>query len=375
MIYKNRTTGLLFSLTLLMLTTVSFAETRYKIKSTDNLSKIIERYYPQSHLTKAQLLIGLLAKNQGAFRGGNINFLLRGKQLILPDESNLEILSDDVSKEILAKHARYFQRGETGDFGSPITMGYVVNKSQGTAVISKNQELQTVKIDQLEKESQDLRKRLEKLIHDKNESDAQLRKVEAVLQRTLKKAKEGEASVGSKSKVLEETKKKLDQQTKEKVDTFQSINAEKAQVSNSSGQLGESSEAVSANTTTSKRITNKETGIGSMMTMLQKYSLPLFGLLLFLFAWLFWSKNKKNRLIADEENIQLEIEQAYQDDKDFLKATTVEEESSTDTVKIDMATAYIDAGDIDSATRILNTLINEGNAAQRKRAQKLLNSL
>ncbi len=164
------------------MTTTSFAETRYKVKSTDNVIRIIERYYQQSDLTRSQLLVGVLAKNQQAFRGGNINFLLRGKELVLPDESNIETLSDDESKELLAQHARYFRRGQTGNFGSPIANGYLVNKSQKASAIENKQVLQTVKINQLEKESDDLRKRLDKLIAEKNDSDAQLRKVEEALQ-------------------------------------------------------------------------------------------------------------------------------------------------------------------------------------------------
>ena len=108
--------------------------------------------------------------------------------------------------------------------------------------------------------------------------------------------------------------------------------------------------------------------------MLEQYYLPIIAFILFLFAWFFWNKNKKNRLIADEMNIKPEIDKAYQEDKDFLNAK-IEEEPTKDTVKIDMAVAYIDAGDIDSATGILNKLINEGSTAQRKQAQKLLNSL
>ncbi len=108
--------------------------------------------------------------------------------------------------------------------------------------------------------------------------------------------------------------------------------------------------------------------------MLKQYYLPIVGFLLFIFAWLFWSKNKKNRLIADEENIKPEIEKVYLEDKDFLN-TNIEEGPLKNTVKIDMAMSYIDAGDIDSATGILNKLINDGSSAQRKQAQKILNTL
>ncbi|MEB8433676.1 hypothetical protein OO007_15665 [Cocleimonas sp. KMM 6892] len=374
MISKNKIIYLtLCSFLSLALMSVSFAETRYKVKSTDNLNKIIERYYSQSDLTRSQLLIGLLARNQEAFRGGNINFLLRGKQLILPNESDIETLSDEEAKALLSEHARYFRRGQTGDFGSPIANGYLVNKSKKADVIQNKQELQTIKIDQLEKESDDLRKRLDQLIADKNESDAQLRKVEEALQKTLSKpqAADTDATAASHAQKFEESKKKLDEQAKEKIDIFQSINAEKSQISNAQNQLeveGKSTN-VSANNEASK-----EAGMKSIMSMLEKYYLPIIAFLLLLFGWMFWVKNKQNRLIADEVNIQPEIEKAYLEEKDFLNVD-MEQEPLKDSVKIDMAVAYIDAGDIDSAKDILHKLINEGDSPQRDRAQKLLNTI
>jgi len=382
------------SILFLVLMTTSFAETQYRVKSTDNLNRIIGRHYQQSDFTRSQLLVGVLAKNPKAFRGGNINFLLRDKQLILPDESDIETLSDDEAKELLSKHVGYFRRGETGGFGSPLASGYLVSRGQKkTNAIEDKQVLQTVKIDQLEKESENLRKRLEKLISEKSESDAKLRKVEEDLQNTFNKTSKSEGGAETQGSEAEQDKKKLNEQVKEKIDGFQSINAQKtdalnplkdglpAQVDNSSNILSSNNVkeettnfSISDNQQNTLGVSDKEVGIGSIKTILEQYYLPILVFLLFILAWLFWSKDKKNRLIAKEVNIQSEVEQTYLEDVDFLNQQP-EEAPSKNTVKIDMAKAYIDAGDTNSATDILNRLINEGNSAQRERAQNLLNTL
>ncbi len=391
MMQANKNTLMISSSILsLAIMTPSFAETRYKVKSSDNLNRIIEKHYQQSDLTRSQLLIGVLAKNQQAFRGGNINFLLRGKQLLLPDESNIETLSDEEAKEVLASHSSYFRRGKTGDFGSPIASGYLVSRSKKTtSAIENKQVLQTVKIDQLKKESEDLRNQLDKLITAKNESDAKLRKVEEDLQNTLNNTSKSKSGAESQGSEAELDKKKLNEQVKEKIDVFQSINAQKAvalnplkeemsdQVDNSSSNNARE-EATNSNLSGNQKdtigVSSQETGIRPIMAVLEQYYLPILAFLLFVLGWFFWNKNKRNRLIAEEVNIQPEVEQAYLDDVDFLNQQS-EEEPSKNTVKIDMAKAYIDAGDTNSATDILNKLINEGNSTQRKQAQDLLNML
>ncbi|KAG1663470.1 hypothetical protein GQR58_020406 [Nymphon striatum] len=336
------------------------AETTYKVKSTDNLNRIIERNYQNSDLTRAQLLIGVLAKNPDAFRGGNINYLQRGKNLILPDDSEIETLTDEEAKEVLATHSSYFRKGRTGDFGSPIAGGYLVSKSKKTsAKIENKQVLQTIKIDQLEKESEDLRKRLERLIAEKNESDAKLRQVEKDLQNTLSANASSPSS--NVDPISDEDKKKLSKQQKDKIDSFQTINT---QGSNSIGQ-----ELNSQASTKQSEVTPR----GGQLPLLQ-YQLPILALLLSIFAWIFWNKNKKNRLIAKEANIQSEVEKAYLDDEDFLNQQP-EEIPIENTVKFDMAKAYIESGDVESAKDILHRLINEGNKAQREQAQSLLNTL
>ncbi len=390
MIHKNKTTWLLTSTVLsFAVMTCSFAETRYKVKSTDNLNKIIDNHYQQSDLSRSQLLVGVLAKNQQAFRGGNINFLLRGKQLLLPEESDIKTLSDTEAKELLANHARYFRRGRTGDFGSPIAGGYLVsNRQKTTSALQNKQILQTDKIDRLEKESEDLRNRLDRLIAEKNQSDAKLRQLEETLQNTFDKSRTTNSLGNAESELsdAELDKKKLTEQASKKIDGFQSINAQKTQILNPltkelSGHLDNSSMddgkgqiSLSDNQENVKGVSDKEAGIWPIMAILERYYIPVLALLLFVFTWIFWNKNKKNRLIADEVYLQPDIEQAYLDDADFLNKQS-EEAPLKNSVKIDMARAYIEAGDTDSASNILNKLINEGNSAETKQAQKLLNTL
>lgn len=83
----------------------------------------------------------------------------------------------------------------------------------------------------------------------------------------------------------------------------------------------------------------------------------------------FGSFGAKEAEKAVDEDEPETIDLGVNDDLDFLAGT---DESGT---KLDLARAYIDMGDIDGARDILQEVIQEGNAAAKEEARKLLDSL
>ncbi|MEE2705060.1 MAG: hypothetical protein VX397_02970 [Pseudomonadota bacterium] len=58
------------------------------IKRGDVLGGIIRKYYDGSSLDRNVLQFGIVRSNKHAFRGGNANFMLAGKQIKLPSINN-----------------------------------------------------------------------------------------------------------------------------------------------------------------------------------------------------------------------------------------------------------------------------------------------
>ena len=59
----QKSTLIIFFAYLVYIPLLLFAETNYKVKSTDNLSRIIQKFYKNSKLTRQQIFIGILAEN------------------------------------------------------------------------------------------------------------------------------------------------------------------------------------------------------------------------------------------------------------------------------------------------------------------------
>ena len=158
---KNLTTT--FGIFFIIFITASLvdADTEYTVKPTDNLNRIIAKFYPESPISRPQIQRGILAENPDAFKGGNINFLMRGKRLLLPDEKKLVHLSNGNAKPARDKNAE-----------------------MGTKAAANTLSLQTEKVSQLKKESEDLKVRLEKLLAEKSASDAMLREINDALQKS-----------------------------------------------------------------------------------------------------------------------------------------------------------------------------------------------
>lgn len=107
---------LLFSLSMIVSTPGAADRTYGPVKNNDYLSKIVKKSYPQTTLTRDQLMIGILRANYDSFRGGNVHFLKVGEKLILPDEDVVSQISKDEATRTVKEHFVFFKRGRPGTF-------------------------------------------------------------------------------------------------------------------------------------------------------------------------------------------------------------------------------------------------------------------
>ncbi len=342
------------------------AETRYRVKSSDNLNTIVERFYKDSELTKGQLLVGILVENPRAFKGGNVNFLLRGKRLTLPNENNLQQISPEGASEVLSEHARFFRSGVTGNLPLPVFTELVLEQEvsiESSNILAK-QKIQTQKIDQLQQESNELKKQLEVLINEKSDRDQRLVELEESLKQTLGIAKKSNPVVDSaKKQALEETNKQLQKK----------LNITKS-------ELAEHSKS---NTTLERKVENLREVLGEGknkdVTVDSKTSVFssvywLFPLALFVGFLLYLFRQKKRLATIPDEKIEVS-ESGYiesYEDRTLERGVIIEEEPLDTSVKLDVARAYIEAEDTQSALDILSEIMEEGSDEQRKVAHELL---
>jgi FimV-like protein len=380
---------------LLMVETLS-AETRYRVKSSDNVNTIVERYYPNSDLSRGQLLVGILIKNPRAFKGGNINFLLRGKRLTLPDESDIQKVSPDKASELLSEHARFFRFGLAGNLPTPTFSEMESDPEEFNGSNNRSNDIllkqksQTKKIDQLQLESNDLKKQLETLLYEKSNRDVRLLELEKSLKESLTVDKQANTPDNSVQLELKKSNKLLQQalsKTKSELAEKSKSNIElKSEVESFQDIMGDNDTTTKMPNDVAKVvIENKIEGRSDKIILepstniLLKlvWLLPL--ILLALFLYYFFGKNRHAR--QDDDTVKVN-EAGYIDSyesniTEFQDNVAEEpEESSLETsVKLDVARAYIEAEDTQSALDILTEIMEEGSDEQRQQAHDLLETI
>ncbi len=359
---KKLTVFISLSIVSLFLISALEAETRYRVRSSDNLNSIVEQFYENSEWSKGQLLVGVLAKNPSAFKGGNINFLLRGKYLTLPDEHDLDRISPENAREILSEHARFFRIGITGDLPSPISSDLInkrvdlVKAKTVAKVILAKQKKQNKKIDQLQQESNELKKQLALLVDEKYSRDKRLIELEESLKQTLAIEKTESPDIDS-----------------VQTQTLNVIKSELADNARSNTTLEIKAENVG-------EVWNKEPG---KKRIIEPSASILSGLiwlvpLALLASFLFYLFSKKKKLAAQSDD-HIEVSESGYIETYVERAIELEpqeEDQPLETsVKLDVARAYIEAEDTQSALDILSEIMEEGTDEQRKVAHELLEEI
>ena len=182
----------------IVFTTQTVFAKSYRIRSSDNISRIVDKFYANRTLSKQQVMVGLLSRNPRAFKGGNVNFLLRGRRIQLPKESEMPVISDADAKAILSQHNSFFRRGRTGVGKLPKLGGKSrVTSAKVTATNMLNQPIvsvarqseQIAKIKRLETETKALKLQLDRLLEARKERDKKLLELERSINQSLEEEK------------------------------------------------------------------------------------------------------------------------------------------------------------------------------------------
>lgn len=153
------------------------AQTAYKVKSTDSLSRIANKFYKGSKLSRHQIYIGILAENPNAFRLGNINYLKRGQTLNLPDANNILAMEAKDATRLVAEHNDNANKGRKISLSPPFkdyTPKASSVNSRDINALAEKQQAASDKLKKLDSESEQLRFKLEQLEADKKAMDDEL---------------------------------------------------------------------------------------------------------------------------------------------------------------------------------------------------------
>ena len=398
----------------------TFADSNYRVKSSDNLTSIAAKQYDGSGLTRSQILVGIYASNPKSFKNGNINKLLRGQKLILPDADKIGKISHGEAELVLSAR----KKGKKKRFKKRVKSSKSKRKSKSRKkrkVISASQKRSVKKIKKLEKEGETLKARLEKLMADKAVSDNKLKELEGSLQEALKKTaaiatvstvsevtkpekdisktpaeKTKEASesdavtkranekLREKNALLEqklqESKKEIASKARAKLEKEQAIKEPQKPVINKTDKADvsdPSKENQGVKASAENKIQSTSGNSTSTFDSSNKYlQWALLSLLIFPLVWF-----ARRFITAKKVKEQPAWVVAAEEPNDMLSTTSermnthYQEAPLESSIKLDVASAYLDAGDTDEAILILNEIVLEGSEEQQAQAQALLNSL
>jgi pilus assembly protein FimV len=379
------------------------------------LSGIVDKNYPSSKLSKAQIMIAILAKNPSAFRGGNINFMLRNKELSLPSEAMIASIPVENAASLLLQHNRFYQRGKTGNLTPPTFL----NSGGDPAALEKlktQHSAQTVRVEALSEETEKLQALVKRLEAEKNKRDEELQELEEKIQ-TLKESEgktlPGEKSVGeqrlmdknaalqqqlveSKSELAENNRTTITLERRvielqdEKQQTrnpntpdsnTQTANSQIDTQQQTDTDVAPTTEVLDAPSTdlNGNIISPTESSTGFDLSKLT-WILPLLAILVglgFLLKRFFAGKKHEELNLDEVDDLDFTTPKMKAEDRDdYLGAIEPTEDESLETsIKLDVARAYMEAEDNQSAYEMLHEVLREGSRSQQDEANLLLTKL
>ncbi len=380
------------------------------------LSGIVSKNYPNTSLSKAQIMIAILAANPHAFRGGNINFMSRNKELSLPSEAMIASIPADNAATLLVQHNRFYQQGKTGNLTPPT----FIKTGGDPAALTKlrtEHNAQTERVKELAAESAKLQNLVQHLEAEKNQRDEDLRLLEEKIQtlkasggkRLLEEESLNEQRlreknialqqqlVESKSELMEnnrttislerrvielQQKQQPSQEQKNKPITTNSQTNANQQTAISSTTSTPSSDVDILKTDLNGNLISpdKNTSSGFYLSKLL-WLLPLLALVVGIGLLLkrFFGRKKHSDLNLDEiDDFDFTTPKMTEKERGGVYSKTVEasEEAPLEvSIKLDVARAYMEAEDNQSAYEMLTEVLQEGNKDQQAEANLLLKKL
>lgn len=168
----------------LILVSASYAANEYTVKSTDNLSGIVDKFYKDSKLSRHQIFIGLLAENPHAFRLGNINYLKSKQKLNIPNGEALLAMDKKDARNLVAEHNRHAKKRKKVQLDPPFenyTPKTSLTEGSNLASIAEKQQETSQELEKLSAETEALKERLKQLTADKVLMDEELRQLDELI--------------------------------------------------------------------------------------------------------------------------------------------------------------------------------------------------
>jgi len=443
---------LIVSLCLISSFNPAYAEshTPRTVKAIGTLTAIVNKNYIDADVTKDQIMVAILAANPEAFRGGNINFMIRNADLQLPNVDSIKSIPRKDATNLLKQHYSLFKRRRTGNLPPPAFISLAGSEQVETLIKEKAE--QSEKLSTLEEEREALREMVKRLEDEKAKSDGDLRALEDRIQSLqsssnslgsaraeLKlKMANGELT-GEGAKLLEEldarnqslnaqlqsARSEMAESTRmeitleRRMTDIQEENSQLSQAlkekgvspndvikrpdlssngnattdstepsspnngsSNSSADPGNTAPAI-VNDAAMNKVSQSEQGslFDQYLGFIPKdfrwliWLLPLFLILGLL--WLIWKlirggKSKTPRRVQQPATTAAFVDYSQPIDPEL----EIEQEPQLEvSIKMDVARAYIEAGDYNAAREMLAEVISEGNASQQQEANQMFDQI
>jgi len=407
------------------------------VKAIGTLTAIVNKNYIDADVSKNQIMVAILAANPDAFKGGNINYMIRNADLKLPSVGSIQHISNRDATNLLNEHYRLFKRGRTGNLPPPNFIS--LNQSGQVETLVKEKQEQAEKLNSVEAEREELREKVKRLEEEKAKRDSDLQGLEDQIQDLQlpssslnsasadlrRKLASGELS-GEEAKLLEELdetninlsaqlqsarsevaeSERMEITLERRINDIQEENSKLAEALKEKGvsptdviQKSQNSRPTQNTTTNTQQPTQETTAVVNENTVANAsgesegslfdqylgfipkdfrwliWLLPLF--LLFGLLWLIWKmlrggKGKTARRVQQPANTA-----AFADyNQPIDPEVEIEQEPQLEvSIKLDVARAYIEAGDAPAAREMLAEVIREGNEAQQQEASRLIAGL
>lgn len=173
---------LIFSLCFLGSFSTAHAESHAPrtVKAIGTLTAIVNKNYIDADVSNNQIMVAILAANPQAFKGGNINYMIRNADLLLPEVSSIKGIPNRDATNLLSQHYKLFKRGRTGNLPPPTFIS--LNSSDQVETLVKEKAEQSVKLTSLEEEREKLKEMVKRLEDEKLQRDVDLRALEENIQ-------------------------------------------------------------------------------------------------------------------------------------------------------------------------------------------------
>lgn len=407
------------------------------VKALGTLTAIVNKNYVDADVSKNQIMVAILAVNPEAFRGGNINYMIRNADLSLPGVESIKSISNRDATNLLKEHYRLFRKGRTGNLPPPAFISIIRSEQVDTLVKEKQQ--QSEKLDSMEEERSKLREMVKRLEDEKAKRDTDLQGLENKIQGLQSSSNSlGSATADLKLKLANgeltgdgaELLEELDARNQSLNAQLQSARSEMAEstrmeitlerrmtdIQEENSMLSEAlkekgvspndviqkpegtratqstakqGDEANQNTTavvndsTTATVAGKsdESLFDKFLGFLPKdlrwliWLLPL--LLILGLLWLIWKMLSGGNSKPARRVQQPAATAAFVDyDQPIDPELEIEQEPQLEvSIKIDVARAYIEAGDANAAREMLTEVINEGNTSQQQEANLLMAQL